>query len=296
MRQSILYIALLLLGYRGFAQDTVKKTFIRAYDAGIFVSFTEPNRNIMSGHDYRKMLPENTLLQTYKANSGRTSNGDISDVGGSVAFVFWSEKKKRYNDRIQLRIGASYNMEVFDVHENGTYQNACDTLISNTSPKVYYIDTVKRYDYNLRRQQDAVGMFIQHTFHTRQNKYVSFYTGYGFRYYYILRHQLDVSLDYSESFIDQNGKDYYNSYESSNNYSLYEKSAVQSSNTLAVYIPIGANLRVVRPLRGTISRFSFNPELAVCYRMQEFLNYGSSDEFFFYVNFRATFNFNRIRL
>jgi hypothetical protein len=296
MRLTILCLTLVLHGYSGFAQDTVKKSLIRVYDVGFFMSFTEPNQNTLSGLDYQKILPENNLLRTYKANSGQNSSGEVSDVGGWATFTFWNKKKQRYHDRVQLRVGLFYNKQTFNLDENGVYRSACDTLISSSSPKVYYIDTTKQYYYSIRRQEDAIGIFIQNTFHTRQNKYISFYTGYGFRYGFTLNHLLDVSLNYSESFTDQNGKDYYGTYESSNRYDVHEKSTVRASNALAVYIPVGANLRIVRPLARTISRFSFNPEVAVGYRMQKFANYGNSNEFFFYVKFGACFNLNRIKL
>src|ERR1700741_4408548 len=213
--RHIFYIALLiqvLVSSGSFAQDSVSHRALKINAIGAYGIVGSFQKHQLGSSDFQTMAPNNVLLQNYKGlNNSKDLFNDqnLIDIGASVGILFKKKDKAEFNDRMILRTGIFYNQNKLDnLEQNGTYRSPCDTLYSQNTSAVYHVDTVKQYSYSFYRTEDNIGVFLENTFHTDQQKFVSFYTGYGFQYCFNITNTLNSQLDYSETFTDEYGKNY----------------------------------------------------------------------------------------
>jgi hypothetical protein len=301
MRAKATYLFLILLVCFGFTKaqtDTLKKKpFIKLY---AFSLNTGPlmNNETLTANALMKMAPQNKLLQQdYSSLEGGYGTKNQGVAGAlQTAFVFYDRSKKVYNNKQELRLGIHFQSnQTSDLAYEREERVPFDTLISNTNPKIYYVDTVKTYYHFLENEQSNFLIDLSYVMYLRpQNKIFSAYVGAGLGYGMIFRNYVKVRIRYNENFYDQDGN-YYSYYiESANSgNSVTEESELQYTNIYQGAINGGILMRFSKLRKNRVGRFALNLDGKAGLRLMELPNIGLYKQFFFNVNFGLKFYLNR---
>ena len=203
------------------------------------------------------------------------------------------KSKKQYNNRYQLNFGLTYQSK--DKEELGfrkTEQVRFDTLKSNTSSSMLFIDTVKRTDYTFEYSKDYLLINIGFSMHTKQNRILSFYSGLNISVGQAFNQKISAVYNYNEQFSDQNGQDY--DYVQGSNYrkTIREISTIKNSNVFFANVPIGGLIRFSHTRKGFVTRFALNAELKAGVKVEQFI-YKNSVSGFWNINFGIKFFLKR---
>ena len=207
-RITITSLFVLLVLAEKAQKDSLRHSFMRlvSFSAGFEPGVTEGKR--LSQDDLINMAPMNYVLNS--------SSGELKKVEGTLpSFLGWnistnwqfrSLRKKKYNEQIQLNFDISFiTNQVSNTEYYKEVHVRFDTLISDETPTVYYIDTVKRYSYNYDYKRTKLFLSLSNTFHTKQDRVLSVYAGYSLSYGWIFESSVRAHLEYSEDFQDQVG-------------------------------------------------------------------------------------------
>lgn len=258
----------MILSAEFLAQDSLKKSFpFKLYslsaNGGVWIY---SDGKYFDLNDYKQFAGENTLVKDVDFKDyreqyyGFTNSSNESGFTILTSFIFHNKKKKQYNDRHQLNIGFLY---LNDDQELNIYKDdhiRFDTLKSNSSATMFFIDTVKRNTYDFHVNRDQVAFSIGYSTHGKQNRIFSLYTGLQLMAG-ISNANVKVTYRQRESFEDQNKKNY--DYEHSSHSSIHkeETTKLKRSNFLIAYMPVGGVLRFSKMKKNIVKQFALNAEL-----------------------------------
>jgi hypothetical protein len=243
---SALFLVCIFIGKS--QTDSLKHKPIRlaSLSVGFEPGLTEGKR--LSQDAFLKMAPGNYIVTDQSGKISETQSGMGEFMGWNIAsnWQFWNPRKKKFNDQIQL------NLEVSCITNHVTrasyykqIHRRFDTLISDETPTVYYIDTVKKYTYNYSYTRSKFFLSLSNTFHTKQSRIVSLYAGYSIGYGITFQNSVKADLEYKEDFMDQVGFYLNTIYPTSpHSYMNYSQTTKVKEGTVYVFsVPIGIVLR-----------------------------------------------------
>jgi hypothetical protein len=125
---------------------------------------------------------------------------------------------------------------------------------------------------------------ISNTFHTKQNRLLSAYTGYCFSFGYAVNRKLHAKETHYRDFRDQNDRSFDEVYGTESTYRVNDKSqAIKAGEIIQCSVPIGGILRFVK--KGESTRFALNVELKPGIRFEKLPEYGWFSQGFFQGHF-----------
>jgi hypothetical protein len=282
----------------GTAQsDSIKprslKLYSLSFNSGGY-AFTDYK---LKREELQTLNPDNQLLKkdiskyNYEGNN-REYTGIC--VNANAGFVLYNKHKQAYNKKQELRFGISYQTsEKLEYEYLLDERVPFDTLKSNTSPKVYYIDSTKTSHYNFSIYRKNILVDVTHTFHTKQNKIWSAYIGYSLCYGRIISNITTAEYFYTEGFEDQNHKSYDYTQGTKPGIGESERSVKSGGNSFQVAIPIGGLLRLSKTKKNYMKRVALNLETKTGVRLTQIPGSSNITQFFFNANFGIKFYLNR---
>ncbi|MES2763932.1 MAG: hypothetical protein V4677_17075 [Bacteroidota bacterium] len=301
MKSRITYLFLILLVFSGFLKaqtDTLKKKpFMKLYAFSLNAG-TLMNNETLTINALRKMSPDSKLLNqdySYYNNKFNTTGGGF-DGALQTAFIFYNRSKKAYNNKQEIRIGIhGQSSQTSDLALERKERVRFDTILSNTNPAVYYIDTVKTHTCFIENEQSNFLIDLSYVEYLRpQNKIFSAYIGGGLGYGMIVQNIIKARLRYTESFEDQNHTTY--SYYTKSNDSgsnIHEETRLKYSNIYQGAINAGILMRFSNIRKNRVSNFAINVDGKVGLRLLDLPNIGLYKQFFFNFNFGVKIYLNR---
>jgi len=252
MKPTILIVFLTQLMFTSpiNAQEEKQKTAKRVSISDIFIQTGKTafsGRSISGSLTHFKMLaPQSVLL-----------NNDFSDYSSSnlykssqthsmmLGLKFRDKEDPSKESNSQLRLGLSYfSGTTGGSFHKGSERKTFDTLVSNQTGQVYYIDSITSESTSMAYSSEQLRFEGSLLFSTDQAARWSFFTGIGFSAGLSINSQTDVNktiITYQEI----NGKTYYNG-ENLNSSSEWdnEKFRNKSNFGASAYIPIGIDFRI----------------------------------------------------
>lgn len=297
--KNLILPCLLVFHMAGYAQtDSLQKPrFMKLYalscNAGVyaFTNYTPTRGELQTLNPDNQLLRKDLSNYTYQGNNREYSGFGMN---ANAAFVLYNKHKKAYNRKQELRFGLSYQTNEKLVYEYLMDERVpFDTLKSNTSPKVYYIDSTKtsQYSYSIYRKNILVE--VTHTFHTKQNRIWSAYVGYSFGYGRVISNITTAEYLYSEGFEDQDHKSYNYTAASKPSIGASERSVKSGGQSFQAAIPIGGILRLSKTKKNYMKRVALNIETKTGVRFTQIPRSSSMTQFFFNANVGLKFYLNR---
>jgi hypothetical protein len=294
----LVWILLTCLGFLRAQTDTLnKKPFMKWYSIGLNFGALL-NSEPLSTNALMKMDPANKLLQQDYAlfAYNNSNNADGFNAGLQTGFIFRDRSKKSFNNKQELRIGFYFqSLQGPNITYTREDRTRFDTLISYTNPKVYYIDTVKKYTHHIQNEQSNYLVDLSYIIFLRpQNKIFSAYLGAGIGYGSIFQNYVKVDVRYNERFEDQNGKTYsYYTKTIDSGSEITENTELKQSNIYQGAVNGGILLRFSNIKKNRASQFAINIDGKGGLRLSDLPNIGMYKQLFFNINFGVKFYLNR---
>lgn len=299
--RAVRNIVLLMVAFQlaGHAQaDSLKKhSFVKLYSGSINFGVYEFTDYNLYRQDLQTLNPGNQLLK--KDISAYTYDGNNREfsgfcIGSNLGIIFYSKKKQAYNTRQELHIGISYQSNgkleyTYLLDERVPF----DTLKSNTSPNIYYIDTTKTSRYYYSNYRDNILLQLRHTFHTKQNRILSAYIGYSLGYARIINNITTAEYYYSEGYEDQNHYSYDYTPREQGYVEMSERSVTHKGNAFQAAVPIGGLVRFSNVKKKYVKRLALNIDTQTGVRITQIPGTTALTQFFFNANVGIKYYFNR---
>ncbi len=297
-RTTILVLLIALQTICDAQTDTLKKPrFMKFYaasvNAGVY-AFTDYK---LSRDELQTINPDNQLLKKdisnyhYEGNNREYSGFCMSANAG---FILYNKKKQAYNKRQEFHFGTSYQINNALVHEYLLDERVpFDTLKSNTSTNVYYIDTTKTSRYSYSNSRKNILFNVSHTFHTKPNRIFSLYVGYSLCYGRVINNITTAEYLYSEGFEDQNHKTYDYTNRDQSSIGMDERSVTHKGNIFQAAIPIGGLIRLSKTKKNYLKRLALNVETRTGVQLTQIPGSSNITQAFFNINFGMKFFLNR---
>jgi hypothetical protein len=207
--------------------------------------------------DFRQLAPGNSLVHADTTGFTQRSMDQNYTMSFLVQTAFnpYSKKKQAYNRQIEFTLGLLWqNQPKWKLNAIRTDKIRSDTLSSNSTGAVFYIDSTatRRYFYTYRGVN--LGLDLSNTFHTRQTRLFSFYTGYNATLIYSFNNR--VIAEYASP----NSGRIRHTFFAPVFYESREITALQNNVLFCGSVPIGVNMRVLKPRRKKATIVSFNFE------------------------------------
>jgi hypothetical protein len=262
------------------AQDSLKKPFfIKLYSlsaSGCLWNYGQ--EELLDVSEVQEMAGKNAIVKNHSANLKLKNNYYYPGAEGGGAslttgFVFYNKRKKDLSNRYELKLGLSYQKrDEQQFRLENTEQIPFDTLISNSSPDVYYIDTVRSQTVEYKYNKSQLSGHVVFTIHSLQNRILSLYTGIGLSAGFNTEQSVEASYRFKQSFEDQ--------FHHSHNYNpeldlnTYEKelTKIKGGYIIMAYVPLGTQVRFSHSRKGYVTRFALNAEVDIGFKKEQFPN------------------------
>jgi hypothetical protein len=207
--------------------------------------------------DFRQLAPSNSLVNADTTGFTHKSYDQNYTMNLLVQTAFnpFSKKKQDYNRQIEFSLGLLWQSQPKWKSNNiRTDTIRLDTLSSNSTGAIFYVDSnpTQRYYYTYKGVN--LGLDFSNTFHTKQTRLFSFYTGYNATVIYSFNNR--VIAEYASP----NARRIRHTFFAPIQYD--EREITQLKDNILFYgsIPLGVNLRVLKPRRKKASMVCFNFE------------------------------------
>lgn len=278
--------------------DTLKKhPFVKFYSGSVncgtylFSNYTLNREQLQAFSPNNQLLRKDISAYTYmQGNQEQTG----FCMGSSMSVLFYNKKRQSYNKRQEFHFGVSYqsNEQIkysYSLKERVPF----DTLRSNTSTNIYYIDTAKTSWYHYSNYRDNILFNVAHTFHTKPNKIASAYIGYSLCYGRIINNITTVEYYYYEKFEDQNHATYDYTQGERSRIEMSERSVAPNGNIFQVSVPIGGLIRFSNVKKNYLKKLALNLDTQTGIRLTQIRGGNNITQAFFNINFGIKYFLNR---
>jgi hypothetical protein len=266
---KIIVIGLLPLFVAGQANDSMKLSKVRFYSFGGSPGFyVFDKRDLISYEDLRRVATNNDLIQTSDLKGyifdHRSSyySREVFNISVSGSLVFYNKKKGAHDNRFQLNFGFNYlSSETQKLYFTKEERIPFDTLKSNTTPEMLFVDTVKSGHYFFAYTSSRYLFTLGLSLHSQQNRMLSFYSGIYAGYGPRGKARIIAEYGMDQSYRDQYGNFYpypWPGYDQDQ--SKREDSEIATSEAIMAYVPLGAQLRICTNNSDHALPFSFTLE------------------------------------
>ena len=266
MNRRTIIVLLIALQTLCYAQtDTLKKPHFMKFYAGSMnggvYAFTDYK---LSRDELQTINPDNQLLKKDISNyhyEGNNREYSGFCMNANASFILYNKKKQAYDKRQEFHFGISYQVIGTLAHDYLLDERVpFDTLRSNTSSNVYYIDTTKTSRYSYSNTRKNILFNVSHTFHTKPNRIFSLYFGYSLGYGRVINNITTAEYLYSEGFEDQDHKTYDYTKRDKSSIGMDERSVTHKGNIFQAAIPIGGLIRFSKTKKNYLKRLALNVE------------------------------------
>jgi hypothetical protein len=299
--RAVKHIILLLFAWQVACHaqtDSLKKRpLLKLYSGSMNFGVYEFTNYNLGRQDLQTLNPGNQLLKkdisAYKYD-GNNRQYEGFCIGSNLSVIFYNKKKQAYSNRHELHVGISYQSNEKLEHNYILDERVpFDTLKSNTSPNIYYIDTTKTSRYYYSNYRDNILFNITYTFHTRQNRIFSAYIGYSLCYGRVINNITTAEYLYTEGYEDQNHFSYNYAPGKQDYIKLSEQSVTHKGNIFQAAVPIGGLVRFSNVRKNFVKKLALNVETRTGAQLTQIPGTNSIIQFFFNANFGIKYYFCR---
>lgn len=252
MKPTILLLFLTQLMFTSSinAQEKKQKTATSISISDLFIQTGAP---VFSGYpifgsltDFKMLAPQSVLLNHDFADYSASRLFENSQAHSMMLGLKFRDKEDpSKNSNSQLRIGLSYfSSTTSGAFHKDSERNTFDTLASNQTGQVYYIDSITSESTYMDYSSEQLRFDGSLLFSTDQTARWSFFTGIGFSAGLSINTQTDVNK-LTTTHQEINDKTYYNG-ENLNSSTEWDKESFRNKGNFgaSAYIPIGIDFRI----------------------------------------------------
>jgi len=255
MKKSILFFAIIWISFAVICQEQPSPE-IRISDISINNGLYG-NYNIPSDlSDFLKLAPGSDFLKNDLSSFGKsefyvgvTTTDNIFNI--NLGLLFFDIEKQDYKSNPQFNLGITFISASTLSAYYSKYQNIrYDTLTSQTSSNLIFLDTIKSESYQMNYLFQQIGLNANLIFRTQPEARWSLYSGIGLYATVSLMAATHIYHNYSEyvAYVFPDNSIYRNYSSNSSNQSENDSEIHANKTNISIYtyVPLGLDFRIAK--------------------------------------------------